>query len=71
MRHAMEIVRFRVKPSREKELLATRDEAISAISEAFPGLIRVHHGRIEGNLWVDVAIWETMEHATVGNAVVV
>lgn len=39
MPHVMEIVKFRAEPSREKEFLATRDEAISALlSEAFPGL---------------------------------
>jgi len=63
MSKVLEIVQFRVDPAREREYLAGHSQAMDAIAQAFPGLIRVNLVRYPDGRFADVALWESRADA--------
>jgi hypothetical protein len=57
MTRVIEVAKFRVRPGSAVALKEEHGQAISAIQQAFPGLLRVRLIHLEGDVWADVADW--------------
>ncbi len=63
-RSALELVVYRLRDGVSRETFLDTNEAVSAWISRQPGFVSrdlVHDG--DGDRWVDVVWWETMEHA--------
>ena len=60
---ALELARFTLKPGAEEPFLAERDEMIAALRATFPGVRDAYLGRVEGDEWIDVVVWDSRGHA--------
>jgi Antibiotic biosynthesis monooxygenase len=58
-----EIVRARVQPEREEEMLRRRPELEAAVRDALPGLIDIKLIRLDDGSYIDYLRWEEREAA--------
>jgi hypothetical protein len=63
MAPTVELARFTVKPGHEEGIVADRDAAMAALSQACPGLRRATLTRLPDGSWLDILVWDTPELA--------
>ena len=58
-----EIVRSRVRPEREEEMLRLRPAMIGAVRRQFPELMDARLIKLDDGTWLDLARWRSREAA--------
>ena len=58
-----EIVRSRVRPGTEEEMLRLRPRMIAAVRRRFPELIDASLVRLDDGTWLDIVRWRSREAA--------
>lgn len=58
-----EVVRSKVRPGREGEMLELRPRMIAAVRERFPELLDAQLVRMEDGTWMDLVSWSSREAA--------
>lgn len=61
--HVYELVRTRIRPECEAEMLELRPQMIAAVRERFPQLIEARLIKLDDGTWLDIATWETRDAA--------
>ncbi len=59
MGEVYEVVRSRVRPGREEEMLALRPAMIAAVRQRFPDLLDARLVRMDDGTWLDIVRWRT------------
>ena len=65
MSQFLELSRFTVKPENVDEFLTRRPAVLDVIRRRYPGFVSAYLARLEGDMWVDVAFWESIEQCEV------
>lgn len=63
MAQVFEVASFTVRPGQEQALLAGRPEMITALRQAFPGLVSAWLTRRADGSWADVILWASRAEA--------
>jgi hypothetical protein len=67
MTECIELVRFRVKPGEDEQVVRTHAGMVSAVRQRFPGLVEARLGKLPDGTYIDVVVYSSAAEAEAAN----